>query len=174
MHTNPDLDSHLYLRCPQVERALRVLDGAVALFDSISQRAFRTGCDKPKLCCDLLQVERALRVLDGAVALFDSVAGVEPQSETVWRQADKYGVRSFSHLRLLLKLTHLRSADACTMAGCGTQTLQLASSMPCSADGDLGELSGCLHLMTSDDHPQAIIWNSKMAPGMHRCRVSAS
>ena len=38
------------------------------------------------------QVERALRVLDGAVALFDSVAGVEPQSETVWRQADKYGV----------------------------------------------------------------------------------
>ncbi len=38
------------------------------------------------------QVERALKVLDGAVALFDSVAGVEPQSETVWRQADKYGV----------------------------------------------------------------------------------
>src|SRR3569832_110283 len=36
--------------------------------------------------------ERSLRVLDGAVALFDSVAGVEPQSETVWRQADKYGV----------------------------------------------------------------------------------
>ena len=34
----------------------------------------------------LLQVERALRVLDGAVALFDAVAGVEPQSETVWRQ----------------------------------------------------------------------------------------
>ncbi|KAL9260755.1 Elongation factor G-2, chloroplastic-like protein, partial [Drosera capensis] len=39
-----------------------------------------------------LVVERALRVLDGAVCLFDSVAGVEPQSETVWRQADKYGV----------------------------------------------------------------------------------
>ncbi|KAI3927054.1 hypothetical protein MKW92_049549 [Papaver armeniacum] len=39
-----------------------------------------------------LEVERALRVLDGAVCLFDSVAGVEPQSETVWRQADKYGV----------------------------------------------------------------------------------
>ncbi|KAK8503824.1 hypothetical protein V6N13_021610 [Hibiscus sabdariffa] len=39
-----------------------------------------------------LEVERALRVLDGAICLFDSVAGVEPQSETVWRQADKYGV----------------------------------------------------------------------------------
>lgn len=39
-----------------------------------------------------LQVERALRVLDGAVAVFDAVSGVEPQSETVWRQADKYRV----------------------------------------------------------------------------------
>src|ERR1700739_3762663 len=38
------------------------------------------------------EVERSLRVLDGAVAVFDAVAGVEPQSETVWRQADKYRV----------------------------------------------------------------------------------
>ena len=39
-----------------------------------------------------VEVERSLRVLDGSVAVFDGVAGVEPQSETVWRQADKYGV----------------------------------------------------------------------------------
>jgi elongation factor G len=39
-----------------------------------------------------IEVERSLRVLDGVVALFDAVAGVEPQSETVWRQADRYGV----------------------------------------------------------------------------------
>ena len=39
-----------------------------------------------------IEVERSMRVLDGAVTVFDSVAGVEPQSETVWRQADKYGV----------------------------------------------------------------------------------
>lgn len=45
-----------------------------------------------------IEVERSLRVLDGAVAAFDSVAGVEPQSETVWRQANKYGVPRIAFL----------------------------------------------------------------------------
>jgi len=45
-----------------------------------------------------VEVERSLRVLDGAVALFDSVAGVEPQSETVWRQADKYRVPRIAYI----------------------------------------------------------------------------
>jgi len=45
-----------------------------------------------------VEVERSLRVLDGAIALFDSVAGVEPQSETVWRQADKYGVPRIAYI----------------------------------------------------------------------------
>jgi elongation factor G len=45
-----------------------------------------------------VEVERSLRVLDGAIALFDSVAGVEPQSETVWRQADKYGVPRIAYV----------------------------------------------------------------------------
>jgi len=45
-----------------------------------------------------VEVERSLRVLDGAVALFDSVAGVEPQSETVWRQADKYSVPRIAYV----------------------------------------------------------------------------
>ena len=45
-----------------------------------------------------VEVERSLRVLDGAIAVFDSVAGVEPQSETVWRQADKYQVPRIAYI----------------------------------------------------------------------------
>jgi elongation factor G len=45
-----------------------------------------------------MEVERSLRVLDGAIAIFDAVAGVEPQSETVWRQADRYGVPRIAYV----------------------------------------------------------------------------
>ena len=51
-----------------------------------------------------IEVERSLRVLDGAVAVFDSVQGVEPQSETVWRQADKYGVPRITFMNKMDRL----------------------------------------------------------------------
>ena len=50
------------------------------------------------------EVERSLRVLDGAVAVFDGKEGVEPQSETVWRQADKYGVPRSCYINNMDKL----------------------------------------------------------------------
>src|SRR2546421_8333958 len=54
--------------------------------------------DTPGHVDSTVEVERSRRVLDGAVALFDSVAGVEPQSETVWRQADKYRVPHIAYI----------------------------------------------------------------------------
>lgn len=51
-----------------------------------------------------IEVERALRVLDGAIAVFDAAAGVEPQSETVWRQADKYNVPRIAFMNKMDKI----------------------------------------------------------------------
>ena len=60
-----------------------------------------------------VEVERSLRVLDGAVAVFDAVAGVEPQTETVWRQADKYGVPRMCFVNKMDRIgaDFLRSVD---------------------------------------------------------------
>jgi elongation factor G len=82
-----------------------------------------------------VEVERSLRVLDGAVAVFDSVAGVEPQSETVWRQADKYRVPRIAYINKMDRI----GAD---FAG-GVQTMidrlgarPIPIQLPVGAEGD--------------------------------------
>src|SRR5687767_15657634 len=75
------------------ERGITITSAATTCFWMRNDEEYRINIiDTPGHVDFTIEVERSLRVLDGAVAVFDAVAGVQPQSETVWRQADKYKV----------------------------------------------------------------------------------
>jgi elongation factor G len=100
-----------------------------------------------------LEVERALRVLDGAVAVFDAVAGVEPQSETVWRQANKYKVPRICFVNKMDRLgaNFYRTYDMVrTMLGANPVALQI----PIGAED---EFAGVIDLVKM----KAIVWNGE-------------
>ncbi|MEX2024833.1 MAG: elongation factor G [Thermoleophilaceae bacterium] len=108
-----------------------------------------------------VEVERSLRVLDGAIALFDSVAGVEPQSETVWRQADKYRVPRIAYVnkmdrigadfdRALQTMRDRLGAD-----GSGDGGVAIPIQLPIGAEGDF---RGIVDLVTM----QAIVYEDDL------------
>jgi elongation factor G len=100
-----------------------------------------------------LEVERSLRVLDGAVAVFDGVAGVEPQSETVWRQADKYKVPRMCFLNKMDRT----GAD---FYFCVNTIIELLGATPAVLQlpiGSEGDFLGVIDLVTME----AIVWRGE-------------
>jgi len=104
-----------------------------------------------------VEVERSLRVLDGAVCVFDGVAGVEPQSETVWRQADRYNVPRICFVNKLDRTG--ASFDRCVeMIGSRLNAIALVLQLPIGAEADF---SGVVDLIAM----KALVWPGETKKG---------
>ncbi len=101
-----------------------------------------------------VEVERSLRVLDGAIAVFDAVAGVEPQSETVWRQADKYKVPRFAYINKMDRT----GADFFNAVETMTDRLganPLPIQLPIGSEGDFAGVVDLIEM-------KALIWQDEL------------
>ncbi|WP_063736681.1 elongation factor G [Streptomyces sp. RTd22] len=104
-----------------------------------------------------VEVERSLRVLDGAVTVFDGVAGVEPQSETVWRQADRYGVPRICFVNKLDR-TGAEFHRCVDMITDRLGAVPLVMQLPIGTEADF---KGVIDLVTM----KALVWNIEASKG---------
>ncbi len=104
-----------------------------------------------------VEVERSLRVLDGAVAVFDGVAGVEPQSETVWNQANRYGVPRICFVNKLDR-TGAEFHRCVDMIVSRLNAVPLVMQLPIGAEADF---KGVIDLVTM----KALVWNPEAKLG---------
>jgi elongation factor G len=132
------------------ERGITITSAATTCF----WRDYRINIiDTPGHVDFTIEVERSLRVLDGAVTVFDSVAGVEPQSETVWRQADKYGVPRICFVNKMDRIgaNFFRCVD---MIKDRLGAVPLVTQLPIGVESDF---AGIVDLVTM----KAIIWQEE-------------
>ena len=136
------------------ERGITITSAATTCFWSLDDTKHRINIiDTPGHVDFTMEVERSLRVLDGAVAVFDSVAGVEPQSETVWRQANRYKVPRIAFVNKMDRV----GADYDNTIGMMRDRLRanpLRMQMPIGAEADF---VGVVDLIAM----KAIIWNNE-------------
>src|SRR5687767_5379803 len=112
-----------------------------------------------------VEVERSLRVLDGAVAVFDAVAGVEPQTETVWRQANRYGVPRVCFINKMDRL----GADFFAAVGSIEDRLEATVAVIQLPIGAEGNYKGLIDLVTMEalewlDEELGAKWEVKEIP----------
>jgi elongation factor G len=112
-----------------------------------------------------VEVERSLRVLDGAVAVFDAVAGVEPQTETVWRQANKYGVPRICFINKMDRIgaDFFRAVD---MIKDRLEAMPAVVQLPIGAES---EFHGCVDLIGM----KALVWEEGMGERWEVTEISA-
>src|SRR4051812_16781254 len=136
------------------ERGITITSAATTCFWKRCGTEYRINIiDTPGHVDFTMEVERSLRVLDGAVAVFDGVAGVEPQSETVWRQADKYGVPRICFINKLDRAgaSFQRSFDSIiSRLGANPVALQIPI-------GEEDQLKGVIDLIAM----KGLIWNDE-------------
>ncbi len=136
------------------ERGITITSAATTCFWKRNGAEHRINIiDTPGHVDFTMEVERSLRVLDGAVCVFDGVAGVEPQSETVWRQADKYGVPRICFINKLDRAgaSFYRSFDSIlTRLGANAVALQLPI-------GEEDKFLGVVDLITM----KALLWKDE-------------
>jgi len=136
------------------ERGITITSAATTCFWTRNSIEHRINIiDTPGHVDFTMEVERSLRVLDGAVCVFDGVAGVEPQSETVWRQADKYGVPRICFINKLDRAgaSFERSFDSILKRlGANAVALQIPIGLE-------EHLKGVVDLITM----KALIWNDE-------------
>jgi len=136
------------------ERGITITSAATTCFWKRNNVEHRINIiDTPGHVDFTMEVERSLRVLDGAVCVFDGVAGVEPQSETVWRQADKYGVPRICFINKLDRAgaSFDRSFDSILKRlGANAVALQIPIGLE-------DQLKGVVDLITM----KALIWNDE-------------
>src|SRR5467141_463856 len=140
------------------ERGITITSAATTCFWPRNGEDYRINIiDTPGHVDFTIEVERSLRVLDGAVAVFDGVAGVEPQSETVWRQADKYGVPRICFINKLDRAgaSFQRSFDSIiTRLGANPVAIQIPIGLE-------DQFKGVVDLITM----KGLIWNAEAKLG---------
>ena len=136
------------------ERGITITSAATTAFWNYSGNRYKINLiDTPGHVDFTVEVERSLRVLDGAVAAFSAVDGVEPQSETVWRQADKYNVPRLGYVNKM-------DRSGANFFEVVRQVKDVLGANPCPIQIPIGaeeSFKGVVDLVTM----QAIVWNDE-------------